>query len=30
MVNPELDDLLIEEDIAIYVRAIGPLNTMLT
>jgi hypothetical protein len=26
LVNPELDDLLIEEDIAIYVRAIGPLK----
>ena len=24
LVNPELDDLLIEEDIAIYVRALGP------
>jgi hypothetical protein len=24
LVNPELDDLLIEENIAIYVRAIGP------
>lgn len=24
LVNPELDDLLIEESIAIYVRAIGP------
>ena len=26
LVNPELDELLIEEDIAIYVRAIGPLK----
>ncbi len=25
LVNPELDDLLIEKDIAIYVWAIGPL-----
>jgi hypothetical protein len=24
LVNPALDDLLIEEDIAIYVRALGP------
>ncbi len=24
LVNPELDDLLIEEGIAIYVRALGP------
>jgi hypothetical protein len=24
LVNPELDDLLIDEDIAIYVRALGP------
>ena len=24
LVNPELDDLLIAEDIAIYVRALGP------
>jgi len=26
LINPALDDLLIEEDIAIYVRAIGPLK----
>ena len=26
LVNPELDELLIAEDIAIYVRAIGPLT----
>lgn len=26
LVNPELDELLIEENIAIYVRAIGPLK----